>query len=267
MITDEGFKFLLRIGDQEEKISKVVLSTDRSAIADLDPSSSINSLQAPAKLTFNNDYSSDKDYETYAKSFEALHEVTYSNSSTQNAVSWYEKGLFDSKDNLLFYFLNTDKQKTFLRSELFTRSSTNKTYLRFLVPFKVKEIPQSLSNNGVVEDYIVQYSFNNSVSYSIKEGIETFLGVYNTAGSLLKVCSVVVESFDIDLKTVTYTLSLPITTSEANNTSKIFILKTSLGDFTIKFLDAETREDKGAPLPDIGETEIPLTIKLEEIFE
>lgn len=267
MITDEGFKFLLRIGDQTEEMSKVTLSEDRSAIVDLDPPSSINSLQAPAKSTFNKYNSGSSEYLTYSKSFEVQHTLDYRNSSYQGTISWYEKGIFDSKSNLLFYFLNTDKQKTFLRSELFSQGLTVKTLLRFLTPFKVKESAQSLSNNGDVEDYIVQYSFNNKVSFDIREGIETSLGIYNTEGSLLKSGSVRVESYDVDLKTVTYTLALPISSSEANDPSKVFLLKTSLGDFKIKFLDSETREDKGAPLPDLGDTEIPLTIKLEEILE
>lgn len=266
MITDEGFKFLLRIGDQTEEMSKVTLSEDRSAIVDLDPPSSINSLQAPAKNTFTAYSSGSSEYLTYSKSFEVQHTLNHTTRLSQDTISWYEKGVFDSKGNLLFYFLNTDKQKTFLRSELFSKSSRIETTLRFLIPFKVKEIAQSLSNNGVVEDYIVQYSFDD-VSYDIKEGIETSLGIYNTKGTLLKSGSVRVESYDVDLKTVTYTLALPISSSEANDPSKVFLLKTSLGDFKIKFLDSETREDKGAPLPDLGDTEIPLTIKLEEILE
>lgn len=267
MITDEGFKFLLRIGDQSERIFKIVLSADRTAIVDLDPPSSINSLQAPSKNTFNRYDSVSREYRTYSKSFEVQHDLIFSNATTQDHTSWYEKGFFDSKDNLLFYFLNTDKQKTFLRSELFLRNTRINTGLRFLIPFKVKEITQSLSNNGVVEDYIVQYSFDNKVSFDIREGIKTEIGLYNTTGTILKRGSVKVESYDVDLKTVTYTLALPITSSEANDPTRVFLLKSSLGDFRIKFLDAETREDKGIPLPDLGDTEIPLTIKLEEILE
>lgn len=265
MITDEGFKYLIKAPGAATKIAKLVLGTDKESIVDLDPPTSINQLQSivtGSPLTFKGTTNTFKVLD-FSKGIIYHYAMTDYNGEIKS--KYYEYGYFGDNDNLLYYKLNTNTAKTFI-SKIYNYADVGyfKSSIKLSNPLKNISKNISMLSEGVLKDYIVNY---NSVAYLTTPSLITDFNITcefkNSTGTLISYGESILESYDLATREALFNLKVVLDRSQisANN----YILFTSLFcNLKIFMTDPSTLEPVNWPLTDGEALIIPLKVYLGE---
>lgn len=278
MLTDDGFLFFINATPNNEVLNYVRYGFKKSDIVDLNPPSSITALQS-SEFT---QYPSDPYLHLSMVYYTVLYTQNYNSSKvtwtlrtgnsgvSQVGKSYYERGLYSSTGKLLAYNLNTNTKKTFLYPLEQLNSSVVSYNLDFVIPFKEKVILQDIKNRGVVQSYKIKLKSRGhapSSGYSPLDGFRYSLKLTEgDSESGVGSPQVLLESYDISTKTVTYNLVVTPPGNYINNPGISLKLESSFGVFDITFHDAATDVNLGLPLVDIGSLVIPITLNLGEVM-
>ena len=263
MLTDAGFKFLIKAPGASSKVAYIQVGTLREPVVDLNPPKSISTLQNPLNsMTQFNTNSSSTSVLKYHKGVELVFMLNFSKGGAVTR-DFYEEGIIGDKGDILFYYLNTNDDKTFLfrKKNLFLLGRHSKNVsITTVEAYKIKAV--SFVSKGVLTDYDINYEhtdFDFNPEITIEKPFEVTLR--SEVHKPLQTGQLILQSYSLEERKALFHISIPIDSSK-NSYYNYLHVKTSFCNLKIYMTEPGRVKATSWPLTNGEDLVIPLEVYL-----